>query len=100
MIKEVYSIFDVKSKVYSNPTLSIARGDIEREWIDIVNEPDNKFNRHPEDFILYKLGTFDDCAGVYDCLDTPEIIARAIDVWKGDPEVTKVVEEVKESLAG
>ena len=47
---------------------------------------DNQLYKHPDDFQLYYLGTFDDNTGGFDLLASPKMIARAKDVMIRDGE--------------
>ena len=59
-----------------------------RQFQDEVNREsdDNQLYRHPDDFQLFYLGTFDDNTGAMDLLAQPKMIARAKDVMIRDSE--------------
>ena len=61
-----------------------------RQFQDEVNREsdDNQLYRHPDDFQLFYLGTFDDNTGAMDLLAQPKMIARAKDVMIRDSEVS------------
>jgi hypothetical protein len=63
MKKHFYAVFDVKSQIYSGPVLEVADGTAIRAMQDAVRSPDHPFARHPGDFSLHKIGTFDDQSG-------------------------------------
>lgn len=80
MLHEVYSIRDAKTEVFSPPFLQKARGEAERSFSQLSNDPETSIGRYPEDFDLYYLGQFNDNSGAYTLLDTPKHIIKAIQV--------------------
>lgn len=66
MIYKVYNIFDAKLEAYMLPQCRRSRGEVLREFSDAVNDgnPDNGISKHPEDFILFETGEFDDQTGL------------------------------------
>lgn len=59
----IYAIYDNKISAYSQPFYSHTHGSALRAFSDHVNDAQSAPNKHPEDFALYHLGTFDDQAG-------------------------------------
>lgn len=60
----VYTIFDTRSESYSRPFCATCDGDAERILIDTAQDPKTSFHLHPEDFILFRCGSFDPSTGV------------------------------------
>ena len=56
----LYSIFDSKVGVYNAPFVQANDNSATRAFSDEVNNPDSLLNRHPEDFTLFCLGSYDD----------------------------------------
>lgn len=75
----VYSIFDVKAQCYSNPFFMPHNGQALRAFSDLVCDEKSSINKHPEDYILYRLAEYDDVSGVFVGLKGPEFIANAVD---------------------
>lgn len=71
MIRKVFAIFDSKGKVFSNPYFFNEEGEILREFIDLANDPQSKVNKHPEDYILFKIGSYDDTTGSLEAVIPP-----------------------------
>lgn len=63
MIINMYVTFDAKAKLYSRPFYTQTRGMAIRTFADIANDKDHPIGRHPEDYTLYEIGTFDDVSG-------------------------------------
>lgn len=65
MKMKMYSVFDSKISAFSRPFYSFKDASAIREFSDAVNhvDPNNQWNKHPEDFQLFCLGEFDDITG-------------------------------------
>lgn len=62
----VYTIRDAKVGAYAQPYFSPTHGSAIRAFADHVNETGTAANKHPEDFSLYVISTYDDQAGTID----------------------------------
>lgn len=82
MIHFVIAVKDRAAEVFNRPFFVPHRGVAVRDFTDEVNRnaPDNALNRHPDDFDLYLLGTFDDSNGRFAEESDPLVIVRAKDV--------------------
>jgi len=61
MTKLVCAVYDSVSKVYANPFCALSKGDAIRSFSNAVNDKNmGDLNKHPKDFLLYLLGSFDD----------------------------------------
>ena len=58
-----YTIYDVASGVYMRPFFSQADGQAVRGFKDIATDADHEIGKHPEDYTLYRMGTFNDTTG-------------------------------------
>lgn len=56
-----------------------------RSFGDEVNRPgaENEMVKHPADFALFELGTFDDQTGLFCCLDVPKLLVQGMNVVEG-----------------
>ena len=59
-----FSLYDRKTLVYHNPFFAVTDGAATRIVADIVADPNTQPGRHPGDFVLYRLGTYDDALGL------------------------------------
>jgi len=75
----VFSIFDEKAQTFSKPFFLTHKGEAIRVFSDVVNDEKSMIAKHPEDYKLYKLGSFDDVSGVMESLPMPEFINNATD---------------------
>lgn len=60
------------------PFTAISPGQAIRAFRDEINTPGSELNKHPEDYELNKVGTFDDAIGqIFGMKDGPEQLAIA-----------------------
>lgn len=79
MIKKIYSIKDVKTEHFATPFMLHTKGEAIRAFSDETQNSDSPFHKHPSDYVLYELGSFDDQSGGYILHKTPELIGMASD---------------------
>lgn len=60
----VYGVFDSKMQSFRFKFFCATDKAAEREFGDAVNNPKSVFSQHPEDFLLYRLGSFDTVSGL------------------------------------
>jgi len=63
MIHKMYSVFDSKAETHTPPFYDHAEGRAIRTFSDCCNDPGHQFGKHPEDYTLFLIGTFDDDTG-------------------------------------
>ncbi len=56
----IYSIFDTASGLYSRPFFTQADAEAIRTFTDIAADEGHSVGMHPEDYTLFRIGTFDD----------------------------------------
>lgn len=64
MILKVYSVYDTKAHLWMQPFFLAAHGQAVRAFSDEANSPQSQLGRHPNDFILFCIGEFDDNSAV------------------------------------
>lgn len=71
----VLSVYDRAAATYGRPLFAAAVGAAMRSFQDEVNRPaeDNPMYKHPGDFDLVELGTFDDQTGKFVSID-PKVV--------------------------
>jgi len=65
MMLNAYAIYDRKSLIFHSPFFAVADGAAVRSFADLANETTNNIGRHPSDFVLYKVGMWDDNKGAF-----------------------------------
>jgi len=63
MLLKAYSIYDRKALQYHAPFFSTADAAAVRSLTDLANDTSTTVGRHPDDYVLYCVGTFDDASG-------------------------------------
>ena len=58
-----YSVYDNKALQYHPPFFASADGSALRSFSDLANDPNTNVGRHPSDFVLYRVGTWEDGNG-------------------------------------
>lgn len=87
----VYSVFDSKSRCYSNPFYMANDGMAIRAFTDNVNNKESTSHHHPEDYSLYLLGDYDDTTGEIECKnETRKLLVTATQVQNKEPEIDKL----------
>lgn len=77
MIKQIFSVQDVKVSVFYPPVVLHNEAEARRMMSDVVRNPETQIAKHVEDFRLFRLGEFDDNSGAVLPLAQPEFIANA-----------------------
>lgn len=81
MIMIVVAVRDRVANVFGQPHYVLSVGGAIRAFGDEINRqaPDNQFSKHPMDYDLFQLGTFDDHDGSFAC-GTPKQLAIGKDL--------------------
>ena len=59
----VYAVFDRASGVYDRPWCARSDDEAMRSFGDIARDPKHPIGKHPEDFTLFRIGTYSDDKG-------------------------------------
>ena len=74
-----FSIYDRKAQVYLPPFYFSYKGEATRAFEDICKNRESIISKHPEDYDLYMIGTFNSDSGALESLGAPEFIMKATD---------------------
>lgn len=82
MIQVIVSVKDTAAQAFGRPIFVPTAAVAIRSFRDEVNRKDSTEDmaRHPDDFELYQVGTFDDSIGLVEVEAQPRLIARAKDL--------------------
>ena len=75
-----FSIYDSKAKNYHIPYNLKNEAVAVREFADIVNDPKSSIYKHPEDYTLFKIGTWDDHDAKFKLESTPKSLAKGVEL--------------------
>lgn len=84
MVLKLFCVYDSKAGYYDKPFLMRSTGEAIRGWENIVNDASTQFNKNPEDFTLFELGTYDDSTGRIVQLPALHSVSTALSVLKRD----------------
>lgn len=87
MTLKVFAVRDMKALAFLQPFFSNATGAALRAFGDACEDDKSPFNKHPEDYVLYEIGSYDDCTAELVALSPVHMMATASDF---------IVEKVKE----
>lgn len=79
MIINIYVTYDSKAAVYSRPFFAQARGIALRTFGDISNDPEHPIGKHPEDYTLFEIGSYDDITGDCSMLEAKLSLGTALE---------------------
>ena len=77
-MKQVLAVYDAKAEIFTQPIFTIAIGEGVRSFEDEVNNPQSPFSKHPEDYTLFHLGTYDETSAKFDLLTAPVSLGGAL----------------------
>lgn len=78
MLLQIFTIFDSKASAYLPPFYLPQRGMAMRTFADCINDVEHQFSKHPEDYTLMMVGTFDDLSGIA-MTTAPESIGNGLE---------------------
>jgi len=76
MLTNIYVIYDQKAKVYNRPFYLLNDDVAHRVALDMRQDSSTDLARHPEDFIMFRLGTYDDQFATLNLHDDPVTMFR------------------------
>lgn len=89
MITNIYTIYDTKAKIYNKPFYIINDDVALRTALDLVNDQKSDVSKHPEDFIMYRIGQYEDTTAVFDLNEHADIICH-FNQLSNEPEATSL----------
>lgn len=79
MAKKIVCVRDSKTEVFGVPVVTVNLADAERMFKDLVLDSSNAIGKHPEDYTLYCLGSFDETIGAIDVSGCPFAVCSGSD---------------------
>lgn len=84
MQMQIFTVYDLKSETYHNPMVARTKGEAIRMFGDTTQDPNSLLHKHPEDFVLFHLGSFDNVSCQFDLFAAPNPIGKAIEFVTGE----------------
>jgi len=93
---KAFSIYDAKTKVFSLPQYQVTLGSILRSFGDLVNDGQSMVSKHPEDYQLYEVGTWDDSNASFTPKSPLNLVATATEYKQSalKTDATKIQEAI------
>lgn len=83
MILEAYSVYDAGVKAFMQPFFVRSKGEALRSFMDACTDGKAPFMRHPGDYTLYWLASYDDATGLFSSNERdPVRVISALEVVK------------------
>lgn len=79
MEKILTAAYDEKALMYTAPMAEVSVAAAIRNFSDAASDPNSQLSKHPEDFTLMQIATYDDTTGVITPMIPPTTLARAIE---------------------
>jgi hypothetical protein len=74
----VFTVFDSAANAFLQPFVATTPEIAIREFRSIVNQPGHQFNKYPEDYTLFQVGSFNQETGILTPLTSPHPLGVAI----------------------
>lgn len=79
MIQFVFGVRDSKAQAFLQPFFSNSQGSAIRAFGDAVMDTNSPLGKHPTDYLLYELGSFDDNSGEFTSLVAIKLLSSGSD---------------------
>lgn len=87
---QVFTVFDAKAEVYAQPFYAPTKGVALRSFTDTCNDRGHPFNEHPEDYVLFHLGEWEDTDASFTPFAAPMNLGVAIEFVARSQNVQEV----------
>jgi len=82
---KAYSVYDNKALRYFPPYFASTDGEAVRNFADMANDSQTNIGRHPSDYVLYFVGSYDDSNGLFQAEQPMRHVADATSLLKLAP---------------
>lgn len=86
MILNAYTLFDSKSLVFNQPFFAHNNAVAIRMVTEIAQDMNTSIGRHPSDYVVYRVGTYDDQTGFFSPLEIREHVVDVISLVQREPQ--------------
>jgi hypothetical protein len=87
VILKMYSVYDKKALLFGQPNFMLNDQLALRSFSDGVRDTTNAIGKHPDDYALYELGSYNEVNGSIETVTPPLLIAEAIQFKAPDIKV-------------
>lgn len=82
MLFKVFAIYDSAIQAWKPPMFCRAKGEMMRWWMEMVQNVQTDLGKHPADYTLFELGTWEDDKNKFDLYKAPVSLGTAIEFVK------------------
>jgi len=90
MILKMFTVYDSKLEAYLQPFYMATAGLAVRAFADIVADKTHAFSKHPADYTLFEIGSYDDRTGLIVQLPAHKNLGTALE-YSGVSELNNTV---------
>lgn len=83
-----FAVLDSKAKAFLPPFFYHEVGQAQRTFSDAINDPKHVFGTHPEDYVLYEIGLYDDATAKLEPFG-PEMVVAGPQCLRDTGDVTQ-----------
>jgi len=76
---EIFAVYDIKARAYLPPFFLPRKEMAARIFGECINSKEHQFGRHPADYTLFHLGTFDDENAELSCPHAPHSMGAGVE---------------------
>jgi hypothetical protein len=80
MIIQCFTVFDSKVGAYNFPFQEHSTGAALRAFIDAIEDTSSALNKHPEDYTLFHIGSYDNATAKFEIFKTPTPLGVALEL--------------------
>ncbi len=78
MTEKVFTVYDSKIEAFLPPWHARTSGEAIRQFTDAAMDTKTQFSRHPSDFTLFEIGSFDNLTGTFTNLKAHASLGTAL----------------------
>jgi len=90
MVLQFFAVKDIKGNIFNRPFPEINQVNAIRGLSVVVNDPNSQISHFPQDFELFRVGTFNDETGIIIAEERPVFIESAFNLKKLQKEIDNV----------
>lgn len=60
---KIYAVYDSKAESFANPFFFNTKGEALRAWSEACNDDKSPFWKHPSDYTMFEIGSYDNATG-------------------------------------
>jgi len=79
MITKIFSVYDTKAETYMQPFHAPTTGSAIRSISDCLSDSSHPFAKHPTDYMLFELGSYDDSSASFTLLADKVCLGSLLD---------------------